>query len=188
LSLTRHSVNRRALHPTRRARLLALPRFALLERPTSATPSPSGGEMKKPTPKFLAEIFLARHAFPRRGMARRKTQAYGIRDPCGPRRAPLGAPYRGGSRRRAPLHPRSSRGLAASSWQDLLVGPGGAPAPPECSYCVHEPAGTAPRPAQRTPREAPFSRTRWMHDNVSAEGGDKFRWRVYLQRAAMLLG
>jgi hypothetical protein len=37
--------------------------------------------------------------------------------------------------------------LQASSWQVLVVDPGGAPAPPECSCCVHELAGTAPRPA-----------------------------------------
>ncbi len=49
---------------------------------------------------------------------------------------------------------------ARSSWQGLLVVPGGAPMPPECRCCVHEPAGAAPRPASRTPHDAPFTWTR----------------------------
>ena len=36
---------------------------------------------------------------------------------------------------------------SASSWQGLLVVPGGAPLPPECPACVAKPAGAAPRPA-----------------------------------------
>src|SRR5581483_10449921 len=36
---------------------------------------------------------------------------------------------------------------SASSWQDLLVGPGGAPLPPGSRLCVSKPAGAAPRPA-----------------------------------------
>ena len=42
---------------------------------------------------------------------------------------------------------------SASSWQGLVVVPGGAPMPPECSSRVHEPAGVAPRPAIKTPHE-----------------------------------
>jgi len=36
---------------------------------------------------------------------------------------------------------------SASSWQGLIVVPGGAPMPPECLTCVAKPAGAAPRPA-----------------------------------------
>jgi hypothetical protein len=36
---------------------------------------------------------------------------------------------------------------SASSWQGLVVVPGGAPLPPECLTCVAKPAGAAPRPA-----------------------------------------
>src|SRR5579885_1997051 len=41
---------------------------------------------------------------------------------------------------------------SASSWQDLLVGPGGAPLPPG-SFVATKPAGAAPRPAFKTPLE-----------------------------------
>jgi hypothetical protein len=96
------------------------------------------------------------------GVARRKTQTYGSAILMGPRRAPHGAPIATFVRRRALL----SIGLtalnrrvagqrkaksSASSWQGLLVVPEGAPAPPECRFCVNQPAGTAPRPASRTP-------------------------------------
>jgi len=36
------------------------------------------------------------------------------------------------------------------------MGPEGAPEPPECPIRVTGPAGAAPHPATRTPREAPF--------------------------------
>jgi hypothetical protein len=99
-----------------------------------------------------------------RGMARRKAQSYGSAILLEPRRAPLGAPLR----RLANTGPRFSpvcRANApaepsASSWRGLVVVPGGAPMPPECPCCVHEPAGAAPRPASRTPRETPLRRTR----------------------------
>ncbi len=41
---------------------------------------------------------------------------------------------------------------SASSWQDLLVGPGGAPLPPG-SFVATKPAGAAPHPAFKTPLE-----------------------------------
>jgi hypothetical protein len=44
---------------------------------------------------------------------------------------------------------------SAGSQQGLIVVPGGAPMPPECSCCVHQPAGAAPRPAIKTPLERP---------------------------------
>ena len=76
----------------------------------------------------------------------------------------------GVGRRRAALHPRSSRnrGLQASSWQGLVVDPGGAPAPPECSCCVHESAGTAPHPASRRLMIAPLS---GRGDGIVSEAG-----------------
>ncbi len=49
---------------------------------------------------------------------------------------------------------------SASSWQDLLVGPGGAPLPPE-RFVATKPAGAAPRPAFKTPLERAPQRTRW---------------------------
>ena len=98
----------------------------------------------------------------------------------------------GNLRRRAALSPQVSRagpelpsGFAparlvwtlrssASSWQDLLVGPGGAPAPPECLACVTRPAGAAPRPAIKTPLERAPQRTRCCELNRAWQGGDKF--------------
>jgi len=65
-------------------------------------------------------------------------------------------------------------GRSASSWQGLVVVPGGAPAPPECMLRVTRPAGAAPHPASRTPREAPFSRMRSCDDNGGLQRGDKF--------------
>jgi hypothetical protein len=105
-----------------------------------------------------------------------------LRIRCRIRRAPLGAPHalkqRSGSAcylRTFIRHQASLSGFAggrsnappssASSWRGLLVVPGGAPMPPECSCCVHEPAGAAPRPASRTPRDAPFKWTRWVQHN-----------------------
>jgi hypothetical protein len=51
-------------------------------------------------------------------------------------------------------------GRSAGSQQGLVVVPGGAPVPPECLTCVARPAGAAPRPASRTPHDAPFEWTR----------------------------
>ena len=94
-----------------------------------------------------------------RGMARRKAQTYGVRDPCGPRRAPSGAPhalkqrsgsvcYFAASPAPAPLSGFAGGRATAppssgSSWQGLVVVPGGAPLPP------------APRPASRRLMIAP---------------------------------
>ena len=43
--------------------------------------------------------------------------------------------------------------MSASSWQGLLMVPGGAPMPPECLVATR-PAGAAPHPAFATPRES----------------------------------
>jgi hypothetical protein len=115
-----------------------------------------------------------------------------LRIRCRIRRAPLGAPHalkqRSGSAcylRTFIRHRASLSGFAggrsnappssASSWRGLLVVPGGAPMPPECSCCVHEPAGAAPRPASRTPHDAPFKWTRSVQDKVGFAPGDKRR-------------
>jgi hypothetical protein len=45
--------------------------------------------------------------------------------------------------------------------------------PPECPCCVHEPAGAAPRPASRTPHDAPFKWTRSVQCKAVIECGDK---------------
>jgi len=98
-------------------------------------------------------------------MARRKTQSSMVPRSFQDRGGRLPArQWRRFAERRAPL----SIGLtvlnrleagereaksSASSWRGLLVVPGGAPAPPGCPCCVHEPAGAAPRPASRTPRD-----------------------------------
>ncbi|MEA2879878.1 MAG: hypothetical protein QOF14_5074, partial [Hyphomicrobiales bacterium] len=37
---------------------------------------------------------------------------------------------------------------SASSWQEAIVPPGGAPTPPECVLCVSTPAGAAPAKAR----------------------------------------
>src|SRR5688572_9859671 len=55
-------------------------------------------------------------------------------------------------------------GQSASSWQGLVLVPGGAPMPPECRIAI-QPAGAAPRPASRRLMSAPFEWTRWVHDN-----------------------
>jgi hypothetical protein len=106
-------------------------------------------------------------------MARRKAQTCGVRVRCRMRRAPLGAPISASPR---PVRHRASlsvagislassgptrrttfrddaAGRSASSWQGLVVVPGGAPVPPECLTCVAKPAGAAPRPAIKTPLE-----------------------------------
>jgi hypothetical protein len=62
---------------------------------------------------------------------------------------------------------------SASSWQGLVVVPGGAPVPPECPACEPDPRGAAPRPALTTPRESAPQRTRWPESNVSSQAGDK---------------
>jgi hypothetical protein len=95
-------------------------------------------------------------------MARRKAQTCGVRvrlpDAAGAsRRANHGVlTTAAGLAFRKPGFPSRS----ASSWQGLLVVPGGAPLPPECSCCVHEPAGAAPRPAIKAPLERAPQRTR----------------------------
>ena len=109
------------------------------------------------------------------GVARRKTQTYGVRDPCGPRRAPRGAPQTAFVRRRAALSGlRSKKDLrsSASSWQGFVVSPGGAPASPGCLICVTKPAGAAPHPASRRLMVRPSRRTRWMQDKGEFVGGD----------------
>ena len=54
---------------------------------------------------------------------------------------------------------------SASSWQGLVVVPGGAPVPPECPACEPDPRGAAPRPTFKTPLERAPQRTRWAESN-----------------------
>jgi hypothetical protein len=96
--------------------------------------------------------------------------------PCGntagaSRRANLGVFTGPAFRRRHRLE--WPAGVSASSWRGLLVAPEGAPMPPECPCCVHEPAGAAPRPASRTPHDAPFKWTRSVQCKAVIECGDK---------------
>ena len=60
---------------------------------------------------------------------------------------------RGGDRLALVWTSRSS----ASSWQGLLVDPGGAPPPPECRNAKPDPRGAAPRPAVQRLAMAPLS-------------------------------
>jgi hypothetical protein len=124
---------------------------------------------------------LAPNGLGPKGAARRRAQTYGVRIRCRIRRAPSGAPqallvrYRASrlsagcvaqlermliSRRLPTAGPafrcrRVGAGLSASSWQGLLLVPGGAPMPPECRVATL-PAGAAPRPASWRPMSAPF--------------------------------
>jgi hypothetical protein len=144
---------------------------------TGASPSSREG-MKEGTPKFLAGREPARQ---KGGWRAEKRKSYGS---CLAARGRLSARQSRTSPATGPRFPvresRSSRPKAgsaipkssASSWQGLLVVPGGVPMPPECSCCVHEPAGAAPRPASRTPRDAPFKWTRWVQHNWGWERGD----------------
>jgi hypothetical protein len=45
--------------------------------------------------------------------------------------------------------------------------------PPECPAAKPDPQGAAPRPASRTPHDAPFEWTRWEQCNRDLERGDK---------------
>ncbi len=80
---------------------------------------------------------------------------------------------RGDLQHRAPLSVagRSAAGQSASSWQGLIVVPGGAPMPPECRIAIR-PAGAAPRPASRRLMSAPFEWTRWGESMRVSESGD----------------
>jgi len=62
-------------------------------------------------------------------------------------------------------------GRSASSWQGLLMVPGGAPMPPECLVATR-PAGAAPRPASRRLMMRP-QWTRWVQDRRGLARGDK---------------
>jgi hypothetical protein len=126
-------------------------------------------------PRLLAGGQPARHEGWRAEKRKPMVSAIG-----GSRRAPLGAPDAASLLlRRAALFgfpgSRSNRPpSSASSWQGLIMVPGGAPPPPECSCCVHEPAGAAPRPAYATPRESAPQRTRWAEFNAGWRRGDSF--------------
>ena len=80
----------------------------------------------------------------------------GVRLRCRRRQAPSGAPSAAFLQHRAPLRLPAMAGRSASSWQGLLVVPGGAPMPPECLVATR-PAGAAPRPASRRLMIAPLS-------------------------------
>jgi hypothetical protein len=62
---------------------------------------------------------------------------------------------------------------SASSWQDLLLGPGGAPGPPERSTCVVKPAGAAPRPAVTNASRSALKWTRCLQSTGGLRGVDK---------------
>ena len=145
-----------------------------------------------------------------RGMARRKAQTYGSVSVAGTRRAPLGAPHalkqRSGSasknahlqRSRSACYLRhlsapgpasstesgltSGSASSASSWQGLLVVPGGAPVPPEWLVSETSPAG------RRTPSR---NHERLMMRPSSERGSRRIEWFrspgiTYLRRSLAL--
>jgi len=72
--------------------------------------------------------------------------------------------------------PTAREHISASSWQGLLVVPGGAPLPPGCFGAREKPAGAAPRPAVTTPREnAPSSGRGEADDTAGPRAGDNRR-------------
>ena len=81
------------------------------------------------------------------GMARRKIQTYGSvlsPDTAGAsRRANRGGSNTGPRFSRSRPDRTPSQARSASSWRDLLLGPGGAPMPPGSLLCVSRPAGAA---------------------------------------------
>ncbi len=63
--------------------------------------------------------------------------------------APLGALLRRSPSGAGPRFQQRAFALpSASSWQEAVVPPGGAPTPPECALCVSTPAGAAPAKAR----------------------------------------
>jgi hypothetical protein len=94
------------------------------------------------------------------------------------------------SRQRAPAHLRRLStapgpafrcrlwpgGQAAPAGDSSLSGPGGYPDAARVPMLrTHEPAGAAPRPASRTPRETPLQWTRYVKSNRGSRAGDKGR-------------
>jgi hypothetical protein len=63
---------------------------------------------------------------------------------------------------------------SASSWQGLLLVPGGAPAPPGCLICVTRPAGAHLIPQHERLMNAPFDGRGEGDDNGGWMRGDKF--------------
>ena len=63
-----------------------------------------------------------------------------------------GLAFRFGYRAQGGQRPVAPIQMSASSWQRLVVVPGGAPLPPKCLVATR-PAGAAPRPAIKTPLE-----------------------------------
>jgi hypothetical protein len=122
---------------------------------------------------------------PPEGVARRKAQTYGVRDPRGSRRAPLGAPHalkqQSGSACYLRCFLRYSPGRAfrpanGRSVSQLLAGPRNGPGRSPGAARVPgsrqaEPASIAPRPASRRLAKRP-QRTRWMQCKRIARGGD----------------
>jgi hypothetical protein len=106
------------------------------------------------------------------GAARRKAQTYGVRDPYGPRRAPLGAPHAAlvgsGPCFTLPAQCRSISQLLAGIHSD----PGGSPEPPGRLGLRTRPAGAAPHPAFTTPRDSAPQRMRWPESSAGAARGD----------------
>ena len=111
-------------------------RSALLDARIKSGHDASGGEIR--AAQISRRLVDASDGVPPRGMARRKTHTYGVRltfpETAGAsRRAIRGVLFGVGPRfrpvRRASKAPTEP---SASSWQGLLVVPGGAPAPPGC--------------------------------------------------------
>jgi hypothetical protein len=118
------------------------------------------------------------HPFPdAAGASRRATCAQGASPRVGKRYRPkranarakqphayLQRPYGSRPRFSQPVAP-AQRAMAheqvsASSWQDLIVGPGGAPLPPECFIANEARGRRAPSRSRNASRERPLIRTR----------------------------
>ena len=97
---------------------------------------------------------------------------------CRMRRAPLGAPNAVSCRHRAPLSSKRSNRTpppvaSASSWQGLLVVPGGAPMPPGCLTCVPSPRAPHPVPPHERLMMRPSSGRGEYKFKCELEVGDK---------------
>jgi hypothetical protein len=86
----------------------------------------------------------------------KKRKTYGVRIRCRTRRAPLGAPQAAISSTGPRFPLPAMAGQSASSWQGLIVVPGGAPMPPECGCCVIRPRAPRPVPLLQRLAKAPF--------------------------------
>jgi len=134
-----------------------------------------------------------------KGVARRKAQTYGVAALAEPRGRLSARHMRSSSE--AVAHAicsvcsapgpafgdgctRKGRRSSASSWQGLLMVPGGAPMPPECRLCVRQPAGAAPRPGSRRLMNAPLNERGGSSVSEVGEAGIKGCHQDTLQPAA----